>query len=316
MDTECQDCTHHTLGPSLPWRAWLRAWSWGESIHPHTTTSLTSAVSDHKTYTERIAHVGLWNSHRSSLCISVSGPKIKLVLCKVSLKSTPCISAGSYRLINSWQKKLKGLNESPGCLHLLSPDWGDGGQVQSAHFSLTDLQKMFQSLGGSGHHYLPTSWCNRITKKENNRNKSESGRMWEYRRATSFFVAPMYDAASYTWYRLFLIYSWEQMMTSRPHTVHSFLPSFSLPPFLPARFLTTRSHVAHVVLAPNTADDCLDLLNLLSFYHWSAKITGTNPQVSFCKLSFVYDRQRSTNWATAPPHPHVCGSTATGCLLW
>lgn len=106
---------------------------------------------DHKTYTERKAHVGLWNSHRSSLCISVSGPKIKLVLCKVSLKSTPCISAGSYRLINSWQKTLKGLSESPGCPHLLSPDWGDGGRGHNAHFSLTDLQRMFQNLGGSGH---------------------------------------------------------------------------------------------------------------------------------------------------------------------
>lgn len=28
------------------------------------------------------------------------------MLCKVSLKSTPCISTGSYRLINSWQNKL------------------------------------------------------------------------------------------------------------------------------------------------------------------------------------------------------------------
>lgn len=123
------------------------------STHYHFTDQrLGVPASDHKTYPERKARVGLWNSHRSSLCISVSGPKIKLVLCKVSLKSTPCISAGSYRLINSWQKKLKGLSESPGCPHLLSPDWGDRGRVHKAHFSLTDLQKMFQSLGGSGHH--------------------------------------------------------------------------------------------------------------------------------------------------------------------
>ena len=74
---------------------------------------------------------------------------------------------------------------------------------------------------------------------------------------------------------------------------HPFAPPVLM--ILPAPFLSTRSHVAHFVLAPNTADDCLDLLNLLSFYLWSAKITGTNPQVSFCKLSFVYDRQHSTN---------------------
>lgn len=120
MDTEYQDCTYHTLGHSLPWCAWLCARSWGECIHPHTTTSLISTwvcpwvIT--KTSTERKACEELWNSQRSSLCISVSGPEIKLVLCKVSLKSTPCISAGSYRLINSWRKKL---NESPGCHHLL-----------------------------------------------------------------------------------------------------------------------------------------------------------------------------------------------------
>lgn len=87
------------------------------STHYHFTDQHVGVpMSDHKTSTERKAREELWNSQRSSLCISVSSPEIKLVLCNVSLKSTPCISAGSYRLINSWQKKL---NESPGCHHLL-----------------------------------------------------------------------------------------------------------------------------------------------------------------------------------------------------
>lgn len=58
------------------------------------------------------------------------------------------------------------------------------------------------------------------------------------------------------------------------------------------------------------AEDCFDLLNLLSFYLWSAKITGTNPQVSVCGIEdqtqvFVCDRQHSTNWDTPLP-THMC----------
>lgn len=170
------------------------------SIHYHFTDQrLGVPMSDHKTYTERKAREELWNSQRSSLCISVSGPKIKLVLCKVSLKSTPCISAGSYRLINSWQTKL---NESPGCHHLLFARLGRWRMRLEGSFLIDRFAKDVPKLGDIRTPLTSHIMVQQNHKKRNNYNKSESGRMHKYGRTTSSFVAPMCDAASYMWYRL------------------------------------------------------------------------------------------------------------------
>lgn len=176
-------CTYHTLLHLSPWSRCQTSQCWDYLIHSRTTGVLNSAwhkVSGHKIllkHKKRYVQDSVTFTD-PSLYISTSSPKIKLMLCKVSLKSTPCFLTGSFRLINSWQNKLNSIQWPVD--HSLQLSWYKEGVKVETNFIL-HWWNILQGAWKLGIRALHISLHCEISGTEKGHDENEFGRLYEYR---------------------------------------------------------------------------------------------------------------------------------------